>query len=122
MLLMVYIASERKKRRDSMSQPQSGDVQIPIPFGSLLKAIDQLPTESLVQLLHITEETLSTRTSQKSEQPATHVEDERFWEDELGQYIAAEADTSVSIEEVRNALSTIPGSLAAEIRRERDER
>ncbi|HXG22236.1 MAG TPA: hypothetical protein VNN62_24610 [Methylomirabilota bacterium] len=50
------------------------------------------------------------------------VEDESFWNDELGQYIAAEADASISVEEVRKALSTIPGSLAAEIRRERDER
>ena len=49
-------------------------------------------------------------------------EDERFWDSELGQYISAEADASASIEEVRKALSVIPGSLAAEISQERDER
>lgn len=105
-----------------MPHSQSSDVQIPIPFGALVKAIDQLPTESLMQLLHVAEAILSARTSQKSEERATQVEDESFWENELGQYIAAEADASVSIEEVRKALSTIPGSLAAEISRERDER
>jgi hypothetical protein len=105
-----------------MSQSQNSDVQISVPFGALVKAIDQLPTESLVQLLHLAETALSTRTRQKSEERVTQVEDESFWKDELGQYLAAEADASVSIEEVRQALSTIPGSLAAEIRRERDER
>jgi len=105
-----------------MPQPQSSEVQIPIPFGALVKAIDQLPTESLVQLLHVTEAALAARTRNKSEEQVTQVEDESFWENELGQYIAAEADANVSIEEVRKALSTIPGSLAAEISRERDER
>jgi hypothetical protein len=105
-----------------MPQPQSSDVHIPIPFGALVKAIDQLPTESLVQLLHVAEAALAARTSQKSEERVTQIEDESFWENELGQYIAAEADASVSIEEVRKALSTIPGSLAVEISRERDER
>jgi len=104
-----------------MSQPQISDVQIPIPFGALVKAIDQLPTELLVQLLRVAEAALSARTSQKSEEQVTQVEDESFWENELGQYMAAEADANVSIEEVRKALAAIPGSLAAEISRERDE-
>jgi hypothetical protein len=52
----------------------------------------------------------------------TQVEDERFWQSELGQYISAEADARISIEEVRKALSVIPGSLAEDISRERDER
>jgi hypothetical protein len=99
-------------------------VQISIPFGTLVKVIDQLPTEALVQLLHATEAALAarTRTSNKPEERVTQVEDESFWENELGQYITAEADANVSIEEVRKVLSTIPGSLAAEISRERDER
>ena len=105
-----------------MPQPQNSDVQISVPFGALVKAIDQLPTESLAQLLHLAEAALSARTSQKSQEQVTQVEDESFWENELGQYLAAEADANVSIEEVRQALSTIPGSLAAEISRERDER
>jgi hypothetical protein len=105
-----------------MPQPQDRDVQISVPFGALVKAIDQLPTESLVQLLHLAEAALSTRTGQKSEERVTQVEDESFWESEVGQYLAAEADASVSIDEVRKALSTIPGSLATEISRERDER
>jgi hypothetical protein len=96
-----------------MPQSQSGDVQIPIPFGALVKAIDQLPTESLVELLHVTEAVLSARTSQKFEERLIQVEDESFWENELGQYLAAEADSNVSIEEVRKALSAVPGSLAA---------
>lgn len=48
------------------------------------------------------------------------VEDLQFWESELGQYIAAEADENVAIEDVRQALSAISGSLAGEIRRKRD--
>jgi hypothetical protein len=48
-------------------------------------------------------------------EPVALVEDEEFWESELGQYISAEADDSVSVEEVRKALSAIPGSLAEEI-------
>jgi hypothetical protein len=50
------------------------------------------------------------------------VEEAQFWESELGQYITAEADGSIAIEDVRQALSVIPGSLATEISRERDER
>jgi hypothetical protein len=103
-------------------QPQNSEVQIPIPFNILVQAIDQLPTESLIQLLHATEAALAVRARDKPEERVTPVEDERFWESELGQYIAAEADVSVSIDEVRKALSVIPGSLAAEISRERDER
>lgn len=105
-----------------MSQAQSNEVQIPIPFGALVKAIDQLPTESLVQLLLVAEAALSARTSQSLEVHALSVENESFWNKELGQYIAAEADASIAIDEVRKTLSTILGALAAEIRRERNER
>jgi hypothetical protein len=48
-------------------------------------------------------------------------EEAHFWESELGQYIAAEADDSIAIEDVRQALSVLPGSLAAEVSRERDD-
>jgi predicted DNA-binding antitoxin AbrB/MazE fold protein len=45
------------------------------------------------------------------------------WEDAdfYGHY-AAEADESVTLEEVREALARIPGNLSDDIRRERDER
>ena len=49
-------------------------------------------------------------------------EEAHFWESELGQYIAAEADGSIAIEDVRQALVMIPGDLDAEVSRERDER
>ncbi len=105
-----------------MPHPQNSEVQISIPFDTLVRAIDQLPTETLSQLLHVAETALAARTGNKPEGQMTEVEDERFWESELGQYISAEADARIAIEEVRQALSVIPGSLAAEISRERDER
>lgn len=105
-----------------MAHPQSSEVQIPVPISTLVKAIDQLSTEALWQLFHATEGALATRASHKPEEQVAQVEDERFWESELGQYISAEADAGISIEEVRKALSVIPGSLAEDISRERDER
>ena len=105
-----------------MPHPQNSEVQIPIPFSTLVKAIDQLPTEVLFELLHVTEAALAARASNRPEGQVAQVEDERFWESELGQYLWAEADAGIAIEEVRKALSVIPGSLAAEISRERDER
>lgn len=105
-----------------MPHPQNNEVQIPIPFDTLVRVIDQLPTEALSQLLHAAETALAARTDTKSEGQVVQVEDEEFWGSELGQYVSAEADTSIAIEEVRKALSVIPGSLAAEISKERDER
>jgi len=105
-----------------MSHPQNSEVQIPIPFGTLVKAIDQLPTEALFKLLHVTEAALAARAGNRPEGQVAQVEDDSFWKSELGQYISAEADADIPIEEVRKALSIIPGSLAAEISKERDER
>src|SRR5262245_11111408 len=106
-----------------MSQLQKNhEVQISIPFDTLVRAIDQLPTEALSQLLHITEAALAARTSKRAEGQVAAVEDVEFWESELGQYISAEADASIAIAEVRKAVSPIPGSLATEISRARDER
>ncbi len=105
-----------------MPNAQNNEVQISIPFSTLVRAIEQLPTETLLQLLHVTETALAGRANAQPEGQTAQVEDEKFWESELGQYILAEADTGISIEQVRKALSVIPGSLAAEISRERDER
>jgi hypothetical protein len=105
-----------------MPQPQHSEIQIAIPFNTLVGAINQLPTEALLQLLHATEATLATRADARPEGQVSQGEDAQFWESELGQYVAAEADDSIAIEDVRQALSVIPGSLAAEISRERDER
>jgi hypothetical protein len=105
-----------------MPQPQHSEIQITIPFSTLVGVINQLPTEALLQLLHATEATLATRADAWSEEQVLQGEDTQFWESELGQYVAAEADDSIAIEDVRQALSVIPGSLVAEISRERDER
>jgi len=105
-----------------MPDAQNNEVQISIPFGILVSAVDQLPTEALLQLLQVTETALAGRASAQPKGQMAQVEDEKFWEGELGQYILAEADASIAIEQVRRALSVIPGSLAAEISRERDER
>ena len=105
-----------------MPQPQHSEIQIAIPFSTLVGAINQLPTEALLQLLRATEATLATRADARPEGQGLQGEDAQFWESELGQYVAAEADDSIAIEDVRQALSVISGSLAAEISRERDER
>jgi hypothetical protein len=105
-----------------MSQPQHSEIQIAIPFNILIGAINLLPTEALLQLLHATEATLATRADARPEGQGLQGEDAQFWESELEQYVVAEADDSIAIEDVRQALSVIPGSLAAEISRERDER
>jgi hypothetical protein len=73
-------------------------------------------------LLHATEAALAARAAIRTEEQVIQGEDVHFWESELGQYIVAEADGSIAIEGVRQVLSAIPGSLAAEISRERDER
>ncbi len=54
-------------------------------------------------------------------QPDT-IEDAELWQGELGRYIEDEAEESVSVDELRQSLSTISGSMAAEVRAERDER
>jgi hypothetical protein len=105
-----------------MPPSQHSEIQIAIPFSTLVGAINQLPTETLLQLLHATEATLATRADARPEGQVLQGEDAQFWESELGQYVAAEANDSIAIEDVRQALSVIPGSLAAEISRERDER
>jgi len=105
-----------------MPHPYDTEIQIPIPFDILVRAINQLSTEALSQLLYVTEAALAARSGGKSAGPVTEVEDERFWESELGRHIIMEADAGLSIEEVCKALSVIPGSFVAEISRERDER
>jgi hypothetical protein len=50
------------------------------------------------------------------------LEDQELWRSELGIYIQQEADDTVSLEEVRQALAVIPDSLATEVHREREER
>jgi hypothetical protein len=48
---------------------------------------------------------------------------ERSWQDESFLFeIDGEADDSVTLEQVRTALAKIPGSVAADFHRERDER
>ena len=105
-----------------MPQLQESEVQISIPLRALVGVIDQLPTEALLQLLHAAEAALAMRADTKSDGQVLQGGDAHFWESELGQYIAAEADGSIAIEDVRQALSVIPGALAAEVSRERDER
>lgn len=105
-----------------MSHSQQNEVQITISLSELVRSIDQLPTEALSQLLQAVEATLAKRADLKRVGEGIPVEDMQFWESELGQYILAEADENIAIEDVRQALSVIPGSLAMEISKERDER
>ncbi len=104
-----------------MSHSQQNEVRISIPLSEIVRSIDQLPTEALSQLLQAVETALAKRADLKGAGEGIPVEDMQFWESELGQYILAEADENIAIEDVRQALSVIPGSLAMEISRERDE-
>jgi hypothetical protein len=105
-----------------MPQPQHSAIQLAIPLSILVGAINQWPTEALLQLLHAAEATLATRAEFRPEGQLLPGEDAQFWESGLGQYIAAKADDSITIADVRQALSVIPDSLAAKISKERDER
>lgn len=67
-------------------------------------------------------ESVAMNRPQASTSSLADLEDQEFWQSELGQYIQQEADDAVSLDEVRRALAVIPGSLAAAIGQERDER
>jgi hypothetical protein len=49
-------------------------------------------------------------------------EDEAWRDASFLHYLESQADDSISIDEVRTALSKIPGSLTEDFRQERDER
>jgi hypothetical protein len=52
----------------------------------------------------------------------SEMEDEEWQDASFLRYLESQADDSVAIEDVRSALSKIPGSLTEDFRRERDER
>jgi predicted DNA-binding antitoxin AbrB/MazE fold protein len=56
-----------------------------------------------------------------SEEPVTSPEEE-WWDVECWQQCATEADESIRLEAVREALSKIPGSLTADFIAEREDR
>lgn len=56
----------------------------------------------------------------RMDESRSRVEDEGLWQTELGQYIEAHADDSVSIDEVRRLLSSIDGSVSYMVVEERE--
>lgn len=56
----------------------------------------------------------------RTDVPRNRAEDEELWQTELGQYIEAHADDSVTIEEVRRLLSSIDDSVSDMIVEERE--
>ncbi len=94
---------------------------------TLLYDLEKLSLSELEELKWQIDQTLAAKTAglgkpTRAEQGISSVEDAALWKSELGHYILQEADDRISIEEVRRALATIPGSMAAEVRAERDAR
>lgn len=112
-----------EKQRSSRIRSRKREVEMRIPFETLVNLISQLPSKELAELQRRLDILLAKKisTSTGEEIAILEPEDVDLWEGELGQYILEEADDSVAIEEVRQALSAIRGSMAAEVSADRDE-
>lgn len=95
-----------------MDSNTNHEIQIKIPFETLIQIIRQLERNDLIQLHRLLNEMLF----------ETSTYEEGFWSSELGKYIQQEADDAITHQKVRKALSVIKGSLAAEITAQREER
>ncbi len=94
-------------------------VVIQLPLEALLDIIEQLPEEALKTVKQKVEERLRRFASQLP--PVVNDPFGEFWLSELGQMVVREADASTSIDEVRQILSKLSGSLARDIQEERGE-
>ena len=94
------------------------EVEIHLPLTSLVDTICNLPPEDLEEVRRQIEAQL------RKPAPSTEydLQIREFWESDLGCEILAEADPSISFDEVLKITSKIKGSLAAAISAEREER
>jgi len=92
-------------------------VQVQLPLDALIETLCKLPPEDLAEVKRRIEERMD-----GSNQDVHPLEDTEFWDTELGREMLAEADSSVTREDVWKATSSIKGSLAAAVIAERDER
>ncbi|HXF69448.1 MAG TPA: hypothetical protein VNK89_06550 [Thermoflexus sp.] len=91
-----------------------------LPLETLIDIICQLPPEDLMVVKQKAEERL--QSAPPTLPLVVNDPHGEFWGSELGRMIIAEADDHVNIEEVRQLLSKLKGSLAADIIAERGER
>jgi len=96
------------------------DVNIQLPLEKLIETVCKLPAEDLMEVRRRIEVQL--QAANQTEDGLDVLQDEAFWDSELGREIMEEADSSITREEVLKATSSIKGSMAADIRAERDER
>ena len=96
--------------------------EIKIPRETLVTIISRLPSEGLSEIRRQIDNQLSSRTNMEISPRIAAVEDQEFWNSELGRMICEEADDSLSHEKRRQSLSSIRGSLSDDVSAERDER
>lgn len=88
----------------------------------LLEILAQLPHKEQVEIHQRLSRLLHEKSAKVSANGAAAERNHEFFKTELGQYILAEADEHISIEQVRKALSTSKSSFSEEIIAEREER
>jgi hypothetical protein len=96
----------------------SREVEVHLPLEKLIEAVCNLPTEDLTEI----KRQIETRLQQGNTEASKSLDGADFWNTELGRTIRAEADPSISREAVLKATASIPGSMAAAVISERDER
>ena len=104
-----------------MSETTNHEIQIRLPFEMLAAILNQLDEMELRAVQRYVEECLvKVHESEKERRLEESKED--WLDEEFLEYAMQEADNTVSLQEVRKALSKIPGSLAADVIASREER
>jgi len=102
-----------------LSQTTNHEIQIRLPFEMLTALLNQLnEMELLAVQRHVEERLIKVNESKKERQ----FDQEDLLDEEFLKYAMQEADNTVSLQEVRKALSKIPDSLAADVIASREER
>ena len=104
-----------------MSETTNHEIQISLPFETLAAILNQLDEMELHAVQRYVEECLVKVHGNKKERQFEGNEED-WLDEEFLEYAMQEADNTVSLQEVRKALSKIPGSLAADVIASREER
>lgn len=97
---------------------RSRDVEVHLPLEKLIEAVCNLPAEDLMEV----KRRIETRLQKGNTEASEPLDGADFWNTEMGRTIRAEADPSISREAILKATASIPGSMAAAVISERDER
>ena len=95
----------------------SREVEIHLPLETLIETVCKLPPEDLAEIKR-----RITKRLHDLDPMIDDVDHTEFWDTKWGREILAEADPSVTREEVFRITSKIKGSLAADVIAEREER